>query len=249
MARTVNEEAYIIRRNAILDAAQRAIATKGYEQMTIADLLNDLQISSGAFYHYFDSKPAVLEALVQRTGDQAKQLVIPIVNNPTLSALEKLKEFFATLDRSKLENKSLLFEYMRAWYADENAIVRHKLRMARVKRFAPLLEEIISQGIKEGVMTTLYPDQAARMMLSLLDDLGDATADLFLTARHSPDELQLGERILAATTDALERVLGLPSGCLQHDWHKELPQWLPSSTEEKEEQSAQPEASNLSQKP
>ncbi|HEY6410892.1 MAG TPA: helix-turn-helix domain-containing protein, partial [Ktedonobacteraceae bacterium] len=89
MARIVNEEAYAARRNAILDAALRAVATKGYERMAIADLLGELQISSGAFYHYFDSKPALLFALVQRIGDQAEQLVLPIVHDPTLGALDK----------------------------------------------------------------------------------------------------------------------------------------------------------------
>ncbi|MGH2479577.1 MAG: TetR/AcrR family transcriptional regulator, partial [Ktedonobacteraceae bacterium] len=70
MARTVNEAAYEARRNAILDAAQRAITTRGDEQMAIADLLSELRMSSGAFYHYFDSKPALLLALVERTRDQ-----------------------------------------------------------------------------------------------------------------------------------------------------------------------------------
>ena len=41
MARIVNEAAYAARRNAILDAALRAIGTKGYEQMAIADLLSE----------------------------------------------------------------------------------------------------------------------------------------------------------------------------------------------------------------
>ena len=66
MARIVKEEVYAEKRNAILDVAQRLIYTKGYEQMTIQDMLDDLQISKGAFYHYFDSKQAVLEALVER---------------------------------------------------------------------------------------------------------------------------------------------------------------------------------------
>jgi AcrR family transcriptional regulator len=59
MARTVNEQEYAEKRGQILDAAQRLVYTKGYERMTIGDILADLQISSGAFYHYFDSKPGV----------------------------------------------------------------------------------------------------------------------------------------------------------------------------------------------
>src|ERR1700692_4705917 len=139
MARTVNEAAYSARRNAILDAAQRAVETTGYERMAIADLLGELQISSGAFYHYFDSKPALLLALVQRIGDQVEQLVLPIIHDRELGALDKLQRFFATLDREKLAHKEFVLASLRVWYADENAIVRHKLYVERVKRFTPWL--------------------------------------------------------------------------------------------------------------
>src|SRR5437899_6320460 len=101
MVRTVNEAAYAAKRNAILDAAERAVETKGYEQMAIADILGELQISSGAFYHYFDSKPALLSALVERMGNQIEQLVLPIIHDPKLGAIDKLQRFFATLDHWK----------------------------------------------------------------------------------------------------------------------------------------------------
>ncbi|HZU00570.1 MAG TPA: TetR/AcrR family transcriptional regulator [Ktedonobacteraceae bacterium] len=97
MARVVNEAAHAARRNAILDATQRVVETKGYEQMAIADILGELNISSGAFYHYFDSKPALLEALVERMGNQLEQVVLPIIQDPKLSALDKLQRFFAAL--------------------------------------------------------------------------------------------------------------------------------------------------------
>src|SRR5215207_8473593 len=91
MARTVNKEEYTAKRNQILDAAQRLIFTKGYERMTLQDILAELQISSGAFYHYFDSKPAVLEAFIERIREAAEQPLLPIVQDPHLSALEKLQ--------------------------------------------------------------------------------------------------------------------------------------------------------------
>ena len=236
MVRTVNEAAYTARRNAILDAAQRAVETTGYEQMAIADLLSELQISSGAFYHYFDSKPALLFALVERMGDQVVQLVLPIVHDPTLGALDKLQRFFATLDRGKLAHKEFVLAFLRVWYADENAIVRHKLYTARVKRLAPLLEEIIRQGVEEGVLTTPYPDQAARMVISLFEDIGYATAELLFSMERSPDDLPRFERIVEACADALERVLGAPAGCLQRASREELSQWLVPPSGTKEEQ-------------
>src|SRR5260370_15475386 len=108
MVRMVNEAAYAVRRNAILDAAQRAVETTGYEQMAIADLLSELHISSGAFYHYFASKPALLLALVERMGEEVERLVLPIVHEPHLGALDKLHRLFATLDPQQITHYDLL---------------------------------------------------------------------------------------------------------------------------------------------
>jgi AcrR family transcriptional regulator len=240
MARVVKEHEYTAKRNAILDAAQRAVMTTGYEQMAIADLLSELQISSGAFYHYFDSKPALLFALVERMGDQVEQLVLPIVHDPTLGAIAKLQRFFATLDRGKLAHKEFVLAYIRVWYADENAIVRHKLYIARVKRFTPWLEEIIRQGIEEGVLTTPYPDQAARVVISLFEDLAYATAEVLLSREHELSDLPRFERIADACADALERVLGAPAGCIRRPSREELSQWLALPTGQREEQLVQP---------
>src|SRR6266581_7843899 len=112
MARVVKEKAHAVKRNKILEAAQRLVYTKGYEQMTIQDILDFLQISSGAFYHYFDSKPALLFALVERIGNQVVHLVLPIVHDPTLGALDKLQRFFATLDHEKLAHKEFVLAYL-----------------------------------------------------------------------------------------------------------------------------------------
>lgn len=81
MARTVNKEEYTAKRNEILDAAQRFVYTKGYERMTIHDILADLKISSGTFYHYFDSKPAVLEAFIERIKEETEKPLLPIVHD------------------------------------------------------------------------------------------------------------------------------------------------------------------------
>ena len=185
MARIIKEEEYTGKRNAILDVAMRYIETKGYEQMTIQDMLDDLQISKGAFYHYFDSKQAVLMELVERIGEQAEQLVLPVVSSREMAAQDKLVRFFAVLDQHKRENLDLVLAFLRVWYADENALFRHKLYLARIKRLSPWLSQIIREGVAEGVFTTPYPDQTARIIISLLEDLGYATAEVLVVEEGS----------------------------------------------------------------
>lgn len=217
MARTVKEQEYAEKRNEILDAAQRLVYTKGYERMTIQGILADLQISSGAFYHYFDTKPAVLEALVERMQQEAEQPLLSIVHDPSLPALEKLRRFFATLENSRTAQKTFLAGLARVWYADDNAIVRQKVDEAIIQRRTPMLAVIVRQGIQEGVFRTAYPDQVGRVILSLSLGLGSALARLLLSIEQSDDKQRIMDDIVAtygAYTDAIERVLGAPSGFL-----------------------------------
>jgi AcrR family transcriptional regulator len=217
MARTVNQAEYAAKRSEILDAAQRLIYIKGYEKMRIQDILVDLSMSSGAFFHYFESKAAVLEALIERIQETAEQPLLPIVHDPDLPALEKLQRFFDTLDRSRLTHNAFIADLLRIWFADDNAIVREKVDAALVERRTPLLTLIVHQGIREGVFTTHYPDQAGEIILSLARGMGNTVARLLLAAvqKHEAQTIDAIVATYAAYIDAVERVLGAESGCLR----------------------------------
>jgi AcrR family transcriptional regulator len=223
MARIVKDP--VVRRNEILDVAERLISTKGYEQMAIADIVDELQIAKGTVYHYFDSKIAVLEALVERTGDRVEQLLLPIVHDQSAGALDKLLRYFAAIDHMKRAQPRLMLEFTRIWYDDENAIVLCKLYRAGMKRFAPWLSQIIQQGVKEGVFTTAYAEQAARMIIALRNDLGTAVAELLLSEEDMASVVSQITRLANATSDALERVLGAEPGSLPRTSDEELAQW------------------------
>jgi AcrR family transcriptional regulator len=53
------------RRSAILGAAKKVFALKGYHATTIADIARAAQLSYGSIYWYFDSKDALFHALVE----------------------------------------------------------------------------------------------------------------------------------------------------------------------------------------
>jgi AcrR family transcriptional regulator len=212
MARIVNKVEHEARRNEILDAAQRFIYTEGYDQMTIQEIVDDLQISKGAFYHYFDSKQALLEALIERLLTQAEQIILPIVQDENLPALEKIQRIFSTISRWKASQKEYLLALLSVWYSDDNAIVRQKMLTATITSIAPLLTLAIRQGLQEGVLTTPYPDQAGQVLLSLFQGLGEILGKLLFTPESN--DLQYIENTITAYTDALERVLGAPHGSI-----------------------------------
>jgi AcrR family transcriptional regulator len=225
MPRIVKEPA--IRRNEIIDAAQQLIYTKGYEQMTIQDILDALHISKGAFYHYFDSKGALLEAIIERMKEEVEPVILPIVADPALPVIEKLQRFFDTSARWKTARKEYLMALLPVWYADENAIVRQKLEADMIKWAAPLLARIIRQGIGEGLFTAAFPDQAGEIVLSIVVKLGDTFAGLLVAPEQSSGDIQRVMSTVAAYNDALERVLGTPPGSLHLIDEGLLQEWFP----------------------
>ncbi len=226
MVRRVKEEEYTIKRQEIVDTAQRLLYTKGYEQMSIQDILNDLKISKGAFYHYFDSKGDLLEALIDRIRQEAEPVILPILNDPDLPALDKLHRFFDTAARWKTARKDYILSLVRVWYADENAIVRQKIQTNYIKWYAPLLDDVICQGVREGVFHTDFPDQIGELVLSLLYHIGDAMVELIFSSEVREIELSHAERLVAAYNDTLERVLGAPTGSMNLMNSETLKKWF-----------------------
>jgi len=58
------------RREEILEGAQRAFARHGYEGATVARLEEEIGLSRGAIFNYFESKEALFVALVARSSDR-----------------------------------------------------------------------------------------------------------------------------------------------------------------------------------
>jgi AcrR family transcriptional regulator len=115
MARTVKEDEYNAKRSEILDVALRLVYSRGYQEMSIQDILDGLGISRGAFYHYFDSKQALLEALIERMGRVAEQALLPVVQDPNLNAIQKFRRYFEASAHWKDVQKALIVSLLRMW--------------------------------------------------------------------------------------------------------------------------------------
>ena len=212
MPRTLNPVAYAIKRDAFLDVAERLMRTKGWDQVSIQDILDELDASKGAFYHYFDSKGALLEAVVERFADAALATVTPIADDPTLPAPAKLQAVFSTAGQWKTERSELLLGMLRSWYREENDLVRVWVARAGAERITPLLGRIIEQGAAEGTFTPTWPGATASILMSLFNGAGDVTGRLVLERRDGSVTFEEVERFVAAYAQAIERILGMAEG-------------------------------------
>ena len=60
-----------LRRQELLAAVERLFLAKGYEATSVQDILDDLRISKGGFYHYFATKEDVLKQVVAQRAERA----------------------------------------------------------------------------------------------------------------------------------------------------------------------------------
>lgn len=217
MAREVNPEGHAARRREILAATLELMADKGYERMTIEDVLAKTQISKGALYHYFPSKRALLECVVESMAESGAQALQDVAAVGELGAVDRLHAYFAASEKWKADRLSAMATTARLWRDENNALFRQKLTQESIRTATPLLESIIRQGCKEGVFNTDHPHEVA-MILSGVDlVLADAYVDA-IRADGSlwPDDTGPHlKKLLAAHGETYERILGAPSGSLR----------------------------------
>jgi len=206
---------HTVRREAFVDAAMRLVQLRGYEQTSIQDVLDELDASRGAFYHYFDSKQELLEAMVDRIADQALASLGPIVEDGRLPANLKLERFFSGIGQWKTDRKALMLELIKVWLSDDNAIVREKVRRVMVERIAPILADIIRQGIAEEVFVAESPEETAWVLMTLLQGFQDTATGLYVGRQNGTVSYDDVQRRLQGFTHAFERVLGAPPGSVK----------------------------------
>lgn len=217
MSRTVNLAEQTVRREAFIDVAQHLIQTKTYEQMSVQDILDGVGSSRGAFYHYFDSKQQLLDAVVTRMGEAAIASLDSTLHDASISALAKLQQVFSGIAGWKAERRDLVLGIAEIWLSDDNALVREKLRQRMTQDFAPMLGSIVAQGKREGVFTVSAPDDAALVLVSLMFGANLLATELFIARQSNRVSLEEVERLLGAYTTAYERILGVREGSLRID--------------------------------
>ena len=54
------------RRSEILDVAEKLFCTKGYDNTSTNDILNQVGIARGTLYYHFKSKEDILDGMIER---------------------------------------------------------------------------------------------------------------------------------------------------------------------------------------
>jgi AcrR family transcriptional regulator len=204
-----------IRRNEILDTAQKFFYQKGYEQTSIQDIIDNLDIAKGTFYHYFTSKIDMLDQLVDRTTSEISAALKQIADS-NLHAIEKFNAFFRAATVMKMQRLDVFLVMLKVMFKDENTIIRVKMYRRMVEKNAHLFSTIIKQGIDENIFNTQFPDDVGELLMQVGSVLNETVCRLLIKKDEDPNDIvKMIETKMKLYQDAMERILGAPRGSLQ----------------------------------
>lgn len=216
------------RRRELIACAQTLFYSKGYESTSVRDIVKAVGVAKGTFYYYFDSKSAILEAMISELIAQQIAVLHGIVAEETLTAIPKWMRAFQVINKWKIEHKGELIELLRLMHKDENVLLQYKTRRLAIQLMAPEFAKIISQGVKEGVFETDFVQDSAQITLAIMNTFSETFTDIVLHPDDYDNPVALARRKLVAMQTAIERVLGASEGSLPLIDMQMLDAWFPS---------------------
>jgi AcrR family transcriptional regulator len=176
------------KREALLDTATRLFTERGFKSTGIAEILADAGVAKGTLYQHFESKEALIEAVLRRMGERFRGHFIEAVERAADTPAERLVAVFDVQERlawSKVGFCGCPFTRVAGEFADRG----HPLH-----RVAALNKRLITAYLKDLATQAgaLDPDSLAIQLTLLLEGAavlhavaapGDVTAQAVLAAQ------------------------------------------------------------------
>lgn len=167
--------------NKILKASLDLFLKKGYEQTTIQDIVDELGgMTKGAVYHHFRSKEDIIDNLMNHLFYKNNPFD-KVKKEPGLTGLEKIRKVM-TYSANDKEIQNLNGQALPML---ENSRFLSELIQQNRDIVAPLMKELIEEGIQDGSIQTKYPKQLSEIVLMItnfwfIPALFPATKDEFM---------------------------------------------------------------------
>jgi len=149
----------------ILETAMRLFFEKGLENVNIEDVVKEVGVTRGAFYHYFKSREELIASVMYKSFECDNPYLLAD-KQEGLNALEKLR-FAAKLSlRSRLDISGSMRAQMKE--LANNPVVFKNEMIFQVNVMATYMEKLLIEGNKDGSMNVVFPKQASQTIAFLV---------------------------------------------------------------------------------
>ena len=139
-----------LKRAQLLDAAEKLFFEKGYDRTSVQDILDALGMSKGGFYHYFDSKEAVLRAVSERRAEARFERLTQELYGSRRGPIDRLNLLLGMANLYEREDLRFATMMLKLCYIDGDAAMREHRRRILLDRLAPYVADVIGEGMAEG---------------------------------------------------------------------------------------------------
>ena len=148
----------------ILEVSQRLFLTKGYDNTTIQDIVDELGgLTRGAIYHHFKSKEEIMDALTDKMFHEKNPFDI-VKNQKDLNGLQKMK-MAMSLNNSDKEKVNLSLQAIPIL---KNPRILAGIIESNRQVLSPFWLELLTEGNKDGSIHTNYAKELSEL-IPLLD--------------------------------------------------------------------------------
>lgn len=151
----------------IITISAKLFAEKGYDKTSMQDIVDALGMSKGGIFHHFNSKEDIFNAVMERQFEQ----IIETVNQwfdemHGFTAKEKLR---GLIKRNLTDEKIIKESGNMISSAIESPQIILAFTQNNLKKLAPIIADVIREGIEDRSITTAFPDECAEILLLLLN--------------------------------------------------------------------------------
>lgn len=204
-----------IKRTQILDAAEALFFERGYDHTSVQDILDQLGMSKGGFYHYFDAKDSVLRAVVERRmQSRLDQLTAGLYDNRR-GSVDRLNLLLGMANLFEAEETSFAALLLKLCFQDKDASMCAHRRRVLIDRLLPRVNDVIGEGMADGSFHTRHPEAVGRLLLLLACDVDDEVCALLADNPDNPDVMLRMLELLNAYRESVERLIGAPYGSVE----------------------------------
>ena len=133
----------------IVSAAWKLFYDNGYENTTIEDIIFESGTSKGSFYHYFESKDALLGSLAHLFDEKYEELESEI--NPETNSIEIL--LFLNRKLFEMVENTVDLELMKRLYSTQLVTRNEKQLLDHNRVYYRLLRKIVIAGQERNEIT------------------------------------------------------------------------------------------------
>lgn len=201
-----------LRKEAIMKTAEKLFFEKGYADTSIQDILDSMSISKGGFYHYFDSKNALLEEICrQRSAQDIERLRAELFSNK-FTPVQKLNLLLSALNLFSREEPGYAALVLRVSYVDGDVHFRDQLRAFMLDSLRPMVDEVLREGMADGSFFTRNPGQLGKLILMLGYDVNDEVCRILAAESDNPDCIIRIMDLMDAYRESIETLCGAAFG-------------------------------------